>query len=145
GLGDAFDRWWTGGGNIETFFFHSFFPKNNGDQQFKYSLNAGFDKFTGGGKTAINDPFKFANHILLKDVDYTGEDYNEIFYNRGVFFIGFGIGRFLFEFDVPIVEIDVQDIIHKIRIDSYHPKYESRKENLFRYLRYSFVPRVLFD
>ncbi len=110
GAGDAFDRWWTGGGYLHI-------GHDDSEWQFIYS----FDKFTGYQR----DAYEIANILRLNYVSY--KNVPESTYNRGRNQFGFrhrsGIGVNLSFFDT----WDIQDWIHRMLRYTYHPSLYHRQ------------------
>ena len=104
GLGDAYDRWWTGGGYLHLIV-----------QPTRYQAIIRFDKFTG----FVRDAFELANALRLRYTLYS--DINQMAYNQGRLGItvihpsGMGFSASLYN------RFDVQDLIHRAMRLAYHP------------------------
>lgn len=106
GLGDGFDRFWTGGGYLHI-----------GHDASDVQAIASFDKFTCDSKTG----FDVANLMRLRFVPSSAEDAS---FNRGRTMLTLihrdGIGLNVGLFDNP--SMDIQDFIHRLGRMAYHPK-----------------------
>ncbi|MBC7773886.1 MAG: hypothetical protein H7246_00500 [Phycisphaerae bacterium] len=70
GLGDGYDRWWTGGGFFEIWSLHA--PTR---------LGLYYDNFTGGNDDEVVEAFEIANVLGLAHVDFRDPDLT--YFNRG--------------------------------------------------------------
>ncbi|MBR9922652.1 MAG: hypothetical protein GYB31_17605 [Bacteroidetes bacterium] len=143
GLADTFDRWWTGGGSIEYVLDRNTDFRNPSRNQWRFAM--GFDKFTGGGKTATSDAYGFVNRVLIRQVDYTLSEYKEIFYNRGIFFAEVQFGRFAGRLSTSSDLFDVQHLIHTIRKDAFHVKYEKTPKLVVTRFGAAFAPNFILE
>jgi hypothetical protein len=81
GLGDAKDRYWTGGGFVSIDFKNKYDNPLESKNEIRKAI-IGFDRFTGYFPHA----FEVANKLGLNDVPY--ENPKESFYNKGRFYLG---------------------------------------------------------
>ena len=70
GLGDGFDRWWTGGGFFEIWSLRA-----------SKRLGIYYDNFTGGNDDEVVEAFELANVLGLAHVDFRDPDLT--YFNRG--------------------------------------------------------------
>ena len=105
GLGDAYDRWWTGGGYLRY---------NTSDG---YAVQLQHDKFTG----FIRDAFEIGNKLLMDYVPY--KEIKEATYNKSMYRLTVsspsGLGLHLSATDYH--KADVQNFIHIIGNMALHP------------------------
>lgn len=125
GLGDRYDRWWTGGGSIEIFFTQGTDP----NPTFWENLRLGyyFDRFTGD----VQDAYNLSGILGFKYVP--ARDIYENYYNqaRGKF----SVKAMDFNFEISYqflgyLESDIQDLIHSIFDYPFHFTY-ARKYSMF--------------
>lgn len=110
GMGDSYDRYWTGGG-----FLHVII------QPTKLQGIIRFDKFTG----FVRDAFELANLLRLRYALYS--DLDQMAYNQGRVSLtvihpsGVGFTTALYN------QYDVQDLIHRAMRQAYHPNIYRRR------------------
>lgn len=104
GLGDGYDRWWTGGGYLHIV-----------HQPSGFQGIARFDKFTGFGR----DAFELGNALRLRYAPYA--DIGQMAYNYGRLSATLiHPSRVGFSFSLYNI-LDVQDFIHRSMRLVYHP------------------------
>lgn len=118
GIGDRFDRWWTGGGHIDLYFDQGYRKDFEGFWNSKISYY--FDRFTGNVQNAyeVSKSFGF-KYVPAKDLI-------ENYYNRArekfsMEFFGNG-----YEFSwqrIGFLNRDIQDYVHKKLDIPYHITY----------------------
>ncbi|WP_235298148.1 hypothetical protein [Portibacter marinus] len=122
GLGDRYDRWWTGSGFLEVFLDQGYAQELKYpylDSKFIYT----FDRFTGN----VQEAYEVSNLLGFKYVP----DYNlqENYFNRARGKIGFEAFNIGYEISVQwlgLLENDLQDYIHHKLAMPYHMTYAKR-------------------
>jgi hypothetical protein len=122
GLGDRYDRWWTGSGFIEIFLDQGYTRDLKSpylDSKFIYN----FDRFTGN----VQEAYEVSNLLGFKYVpDYK---LKENYFNRARGKIGFESYTLGYEISAQwlgLLENDLQDIIHHRLGMPYHMTYAKR-------------------
>ena len=108
GLGDRYDRWWTGGGGISIFF--------QNDRGFITDLGLRYDRFTGYQPHL----YELANTLQINNLPY--KEIEEQYYNQGRWQWRIGL-RNLSHFTISQYNPranDMQDYIHYITSAPFH-------------------------
>lgn len=109
GLGDGYDRYFTGGG------FFAYYGELSDDINL---IEFSFNKFTGYQQ----DAFELANHLQIDFLPY--KDYRNYYYNQSRFRLKIGSNKHGFSAMFSGYDIqtrDGQDLIHYLIHSAYHP------------------------
>lgn len=132
GLGDGKDRYWTGGGFLSVHLKNSFDNKSESKNAIR-RVFLGFDRFTGYHA----DAFEVANNLGLGFVPYA--DPKQAFYNKGRIYGGVelaSIPGFMPSFTLlDHDKLDIQNIIHKSRGQSFHKTFHHSSYGLNLYYK----------
>ncbi len=123
GLGDGYDRWWTGGGNIVVHlqptwkWLRNWADHSSKDLSRQHTIYYQYDRFTGD----VQDAYIMSNRLFLSKVPTKKIDEN--FYNQGQTVFGFRHARgwgaaVIFLGSYP--KLDIQDHIHDWMKISHH-------------------------
>ncbi len=110
GLGDRYDRWWTGGGQIGFYYLN--------DNFFISEIALRYDKFTGYQPLL----YELASTLQIDNLPYRQMEKQYFNYGRYQFRVGLqNMTHFIFSVNNPI-QWDMQDIIHYNGGMPYHVK-----------------------
>ncbi|MFK8037915.1 MAG: hypothetical protein AB8B74_06465 [Crocinitomicaceae bacterium] len=118
GLGDGYDRWWTGAGYLGVYF------KN--DYGFITDISIQYNRYTGWQPNL----YEMSNMLGLDYISY--RDGKEQFFNQGAWIISFGVRNTL-RIDYKIYEakkLDIQNLLHVGNKYTFHPNSLRRRFTL---------------
>jgi hypothetical protein len=116
GLGDSYDRFWTGGGYFEIWTLGA-----------RFRAGIYYDNFTGTNNDAITEGFELANILNINKVDFV--DKRQFYYNRGQLMVrmaipnGFGMS-FMLSGDKFMI---IQNLIHGSMGQAVYPSFANNR------------------